>query len=234
MDAHARTGAHRGHGRALGEELRVRADADLEVLRPHALGDQDLLDPRRLGRAGLHPAQVRAHGRLDLPARPLGQRRVAPGPLLDHALQQARHERDAAGLHRLQVRGGQQPRAARVPRALHAVAGQRLQRTDRGRGLERGAHLRGRGLVQQAARGRPAAGEIDDLVAAHRHHRGAVLGGQPGAADQERVGRLARQAVAGGETGRGAHARASYVAATSAGTRRSGWRAVPVMYWLVT
>jgi hypothetical protein len=46
------------HGRGLGEDLGVRADADLEVLRPRALRDQHLLETHRLGRAGLEAGEI--------------------------------------------------------------------------------------------------------------------------------------------------------------------------------
>ena len=52
MDADVGAGADRRHRLRLGEDLGVRTDADLEVLRPRALRDQRVLEPRRLGRAG--------------------------------------------------------------------------------------------------------------------------------------------------------------------------------------
>src|SRR5262249_60399792 len=52
MHADAGTQPHRGHGRALGEELGVGADAHLEVLGPHLTPEEDVLDARGLGRAG--------------------------------------------------------------------------------------------------------------------------------------------------------------------------------------
>src|SRR5882724_4489022 len=76
--------------------------------------DHILLDARRLGRAGRDAAQIGAHDGLDLAPRPVGEGRVALGALLDHPLEHARDERHPARLHRVQVRGGEQPRLARV------------------------------------------------------------------------------------------------------------------------
>ena len=189
---------------------------------------------RGLRRAGLDAAQVGSHDRLDLAARPVGQGRVALGALLDHALEQARHEGDAARLDRVQVGGREEPRPRGVARALHAVGRERLERAHRRRGLDRGADLGRRGGVEQAARGRVLAGQVDHLVAAHRDDHRALLGRGPGAPDEQRLRRVPRQAVARGEPGRRAHRSAAYTASTRLATRRSGCRAVPVTYWLVT
>ncbi len=51
-------GADRRHRLRLGEDLGVRADADLEVLRPRALRDQRVLEPRGLRRARTHLREV--------------------------------------------------------------------------------------------------------------------------------------------------------------------------------
>ena len=51
MHAGVHAGADRGHRLRLGEDLGVRADADLQVLAPGALLDQHLLQPHGLGRA---------------------------------------------------------------------------------------------------------------------------------------------------------------------------------------
>ena len=93
MDTHARAQAHRGHGRTLGEELGIGTDAHLEVLRPHVPGDEDVLDAGGLGEPGLDAAQIGPDDGLDLSPHALGQRGVAPRPLLDDALEEARDER---------------------------------------------------------------------------------------------------------------------------------------------
>ena len=90
-----RAAAHRGHRLRLGEDLGVRTDPDLEILAPGALRDQHLLQRHRLGRAGLEPAQVVADQALDLRADRRRGGEIAPGALLDHALQHRGREGDA-------------------------------------------------------------------------------------------------------------------------------------------
>jgi len=48
MQAGIEPGADRGHRLRFRKDLRVRPDADLEILAPGALLDQQLLEPRRL------------------------------------------------------------------------------------------------------------------------------------------------------------------------------------------
>ena len=110
MDADVRTAAHGRQRLPLGENLGVGTNADLEVLRPHALCDQGVLDRARLRRAGTEVTQVAADDGHDRLPHRLGLARVAAGLLLDDALEQAGHERDAARLDRLQVARRQQPR----------------------------------------------------------------------------------------------------------------------------
>ena len=109
MDADLGEVADRGHRRRLGEDLGVRPDADLEILRPHALLDEQLLQRHRLRRAGLQPGEVVADQPADLGAhfrRVLGR---AARLLLDHPLQHRHGEGDARRLDRLQVDRRQQP-----------------------------------------------------------------------------------------------------------------------------
>ena len=47
MNADLGAVADRRHGLRLGEDLGVRTDPDLEILRPGALGDEVLLEPER-------------------------------------------------------------------------------------------------------------------------------------------------------------------------------------------
>ena len=63
MDADVGARADRRHRLRLGEDLGVGTDADLEILRPHALRDQRVLEPRRLGRAWPHARQIVADDR---------------------------------------------------------------------------------------------------------------------------------------------------------------------------
>ena len=121
MDAHAGAQAHRGHGRALREQLRVGPDAHLEVLRPHALGDEHVLDAGGFGGARLDAAEIGPDDGLDLSSHALGQRGVAPRPLLDDALEEARDERHAARLDRVQVARREEPRLRRIAPPLDAI-----------------------------------------------------------------------------------------------------------------
>ena len=114
VDADVRAGANRGHRLTLGENLRVGTDADLEILGPHALRDQHVLEPARLVRARPDLLQVRADDRRDRRAQAFGSSRVAACLFLDDALEQARDEGDAARLDRLQVARREQPRRVAV------------------------------------------------------------------------------------------------------------------------
>jgi hypothetical protein len=195
VDADACAEADCGHRRTLREQLGVGADADLQVLRPHPPGDEDLLHARRLRRAGPDPAQVGPDDRLDLAPGAVGQRGVAVRALLDHALEQARDERHAARLHGLEIARRQEPRPRAVARALNAVREQRLQARERGRLPDRRADVRRLCDVEEVADGRLRARQIDRLAAAHADDRGAVLGGQPRAADEHGLVCAARQAL---------------------------------------
>src|SRR5262249_9760711 len=110
MDPDLGPGAHRRHRLSLGEDLRVGADSDFELLRPHALRQQRVLDGARLRGARTDVAQVAADDRDDRVADGLRLPRVAARLLFDDALEQTGHERDAARLDRLQVARRDQPR----------------------------------------------------------------------------------------------------------------------------
>ncbi len=139
MHADQRAMADRGHRLRLGEDFGVGPDAHFEVLRPGALLDQDLLDPRRLGRARAHTRQVVAEDPLQPGAYRVGAARVTARLLFDHALQGARDKRDAGRLDRLQVARREQARRTGVEIAA-AVGQKRVDRADRGSG--RGADRR--------------------------------------------------------------------------------------------
>ena len=98
----------RGKHRRLGEDLGVGADADLEILRPHALADEQRLQGHRLLRAGLEAGEVVADDGADLLA---DRRRLVGGAarlLLDDALEHRDGEGDPGGLDHLQVDRRQQ------------------------------------------------------------------------------------------------------------------------------
>ena len=109
MHAGIHRGADRGHRLRLGEDLRVGADADLEILAPGALLDQHLLQARGLGRAGLQPRQVVADQPGHLGADRGGGGQVAARAFLDDAFQHGNREGDAGGLDRLQIDRREQP-----------------------------------------------------------------------------------------------------------------------------
>src|SRR4030095_6645917 len=100
VNADVGTDAHRGHRLRLGEDLGIRPDADFEVLRPHTLRDQRVLEAYGFLRAGTHTRKIVTDERAARPAHRFGLRRIAARLLLDHPLQHARHERDAGGLDR--------------------------------------------------------------------------------------------------------------------------------------
>src|SRR5207249_6318219 len=167
MNADARADAHRRHRWALREELRVRADADFEVLGPHALRDEHVLHPCRLRRAGADAAQVGSDDGLDLFARAVSERGIAARPLLDDALEEAPDERHPACLDRLEIAWREEPRLRAIAMPFDAVRNELLDARESRRALDRGAHVLGRRDVQQMTDGRIRAREIDDLGASH-------------------------------------------------------------------
>ena len=109
MQAGMGTHPYRRHRLRLGENLGILADADLQILRPCALGDQHGFQPHGFGRAGFQPRQVIAHQRRNFRPDGGGGAIVAARLLLDHPLQHRHGEGDAGGLDGLQVHRGQQP-----------------------------------------------------------------------------------------------------------------------------
>ncbi|PAV71423.1 hypothetical protein WR25_10000 [Diploscapter pachys] len=123
----------RQHGR-FGEDFRIRADRDLQILRPQALVYQRLLQCRGFGRSRHHRAHAAADPPLESAAH-LGRRaRIATGALFDHALHRRYRKGHARRLHALQVDGGEQ-----ADRAVDRQADS-IERTDRlaRRGIEGG------------------------------------------------------------------------------------------------
>src|SRR5688572_15874025 len=105
MQADIGARADRRENLRLGEDLRVRADADLQILRPDALFDEGCLDAGRLRRTGLQVSQTVADDGCDAGADRFGARGIARRPLLDDALDHRAREGDTTGLHRLQIEG---------------------------------------------------------------------------------------------------------------------------------
>ena len=107
------------------------ADADLEILRPGALGDEMLLEPgrRRPSRAAPRagPRRPRPRSAARMAAARAG---IALDLLLDHALEHAAGEGDARGLERLQVDRRQQPGQRGVAPVPAAVGEDRRQLAD--------------------------------------------------------------------------------------------------------
>src|SRR5207247_10546435 len=161
MNPNPRADAHRRHRWALREELRVRADADFEVLGPHALLDEHVLHACRLRRAGADAAEVGADDRLDLFARAVSERGIAARPLLDDALEEARDERHPARLDRLEIAWREHPRLRAIAMPFDAVRNEGLDARESRRALDRGAHVFGRRDVQQMTDGRIRAAGID-------------------------------------------------------------------------
>ena len=167
MDADFGARADGRHRLSLGEDLGVWTDADLQVLGPHALGDQDVLEPARFVRAGPNLLQVGADDRRDRRSQAFGFAGVASRLLLDDAFEQAGHEGDAAGLDGLQVARREQPRRVRP-----ACAGSRVRQDvgERGnrRQRSRAANRRHRILeIQQLTCGGRDAREVVDLPVTH-------------------------------------------------------------------
>ena len=110
VEAGVGAAADRRHRLRLGEDLRVRADADLQILRPRALARSA---PPSAARPPASPASARA--RSSPISRPISARMraalsaVAARALLDHPLQHRGGEGDARRLDRLQIDGREQP-----------------------------------------------------------------------------------------------------------------------------
>jgi hypothetical protein len=115
MDTDLRSGADRGHRLRFGEDFGVGTNADLEVLRPDAAPDQDLL--QRLGVGGARPDVVQTlsnHAENRLP-KAVRARGIAARLLLDDTFQEAGDERHTGCLDRLQVARREQPRSCLIP-----------------------------------------------------------------------------------------------------------------------
>jgi hypothetical protein len=114
MNAHLSADANSRRRLALREDLCIGADANFEVLRPHALRNQHFLDAARSRGSRTNVVQVVADDGGDRVAKAFGSRRIAARLFFDHAFEKTGNECHAAGLDCLQVARRQQPRAARV------------------------------------------------------------------------------------------------------------------------
>ncbi len=192
MQAGIHPGAHRGQHRRLGEHLRVRTDADFQVLAPRLLRDQHLLEPHRVRRARLQLGEVVAdqphHFRAD---RGCG-RRIAPRPLLDHPLQHGDREGHAGGFEDLKIDRRQQPGLCGIAAVRRRIGQEAIEIADP---LARDTAQRRRriGLLRQRADGGKARGDIEHPAIADRHHRGTGGRGQPDATDQRSHHAVIRQ-----------------------------------------
>jgi hypothetical protein len=110
MDADLGAPAHGREHRRRGEDLRVRPDADLQVLRPQSLPHQQGLQLQRAIGARPHVGERAAEDLRHAPAHLGRGGQVALGPFLDHALEQAGRKGDARGLDHLQIAGREQLR----------------------------------------------------------------------------------------------------------------------------
>src|SRR6185437_9663505 len=113
-DADSSTQPHAGEDRRLREDLGIRPDADLEVLRPEALLAQHALRVQRLGGAGTNRRDTAAQSLDDERADLGGAGGIATDAFLDDPFDQAVDEGDAARLDHLQVNRREQVRAGQV------------------------------------------------------------------------------------------------------------------------
>src|SRR5690606_38244424 len=162
-DADLRADTDGGQHRRLGEDLGVRTDPDLQILRPETLLDQHLLRLGSLRGPGHDVADGTADDVAD--ARPDlgGAGRVALGLLLDDAFQHAAHERDAARLHRVQVARREQVRPA-GPAAQGVV--EELAQRPGAAAASGGDHVDGVGAFQEGRHRRRGRGQIYHQVTA--------------------------------------------------------------------
>src|SRR4030095_12072850 len=103
MNAYLGPGADGRHGLPLGENLRVRSDSYLEILRPDALRDERVLDCLRLRRAWANVSEIVADDRDDRLPHRFGLAGIAACLLFDHAFEQAGDERPAPLFYTLEV-----------------------------------------------------------------------------------------------------------------------------------
>ncbi len=196
VDADEAAAADRGQHWRLGEDLGVRPDAHLQVLRPHALLDQQRFERLGAWTAWLQALQIRADHRLHLLADGHGAPGIAAGLLLDHPFQHAGGKGHSGGLDHLQVGRRQQVQTCGV--GLLATVGQQVIKAAEVApgGIAQG--LQRRLFLEQGAQRSEACRDIEDAVFAQHHGRGTgQRTGHPGTAHQG-----AGQAIGGKGIGR--------------------------------
>src|SRR5262245_19374667 len=188
---------HRRHRLRLGEDFRVGSDADLQVLRPGALSDQNALQLGSLVAAGNEVGQVAPEVGRDAFADRLGLLRGTARLLLDDALQHGSGKGDAGSLDGLQVDRGQQPGLVRLAPNLRRVAEDIGQRPDR-YALPRARDLSRLFGLAQVAHGRRQLRDVVELSAAHGDDGRALNRGEPDATGERAGAAVARQARGNG------------------------------------
>ena len=196
MHAGIHAGADGGHRLRLGEDLRVRPDADFEILAPRALLDQHLLQLHRL-----RPSRASAWRDRRRPAG--SPRRGCAAAALRSPRARSSITRSSidtakvtpARLDRLQVDRRQQPGPRRVARLARRVGEHGVERPER---FARGRAQRGGG-IGASHRSRMVGkrgGNVDQPAVAHRDHRRAAEIRPPDAPGERGAARHPRAAPA--------------------------------------
>src|SRR5204862_3961877 len=107
--------SHGGHRLPFCEDLRVWSYSHFEVLRPDALCNERIFDSARLRRAWTYAPKVAADDGDDRLADSFRFAGIASRLFFDDALEEACHERHAAGFDRLKIARREEPWCARGP-----------------------------------------------------------------------------------------------------------------------
>ena len=198
MDAGVHEGADRRKRLRLREDFRVRADADLEILAPGALGDEHLLEVRSLARAGLELGEILAHEAHDLAADRGGAFGVAARPLLDHALEHRDGEGDARGLDGLQIDGREEPGLCGIA-PLGRRVGEELRESAERFALGAAQGLRGMRLFAEIAHRREARRDVENAFGTNGDDGRPAELGPPDAAGERRIAMILGKRVPGRE-----------------------------------
>ena len=192
MQPGVHAGADGRHRRRLREDLGVRADADFEVLAPHALLDHHRLEPRRLLRARLELREIVPDEPRDLGPDRRRRVRIAARALLDDALEHRDDEGDAGRLDGLQVDRREKPGLAAVARIRRRVGEDLLERSHP---LALGVRERRGGIVllAEVAHSREGARHVEHAARADRRDRGPLELGPPDAPRQRPGGAVGRK-----------------------------------------
>src|SRR5450830_1053534 len=183
MNSDFAAAAHCGQNRCLRENLRIRADTDLQVLRPHTLLDQHSFKAHRFWRARLDCPQVIAYYVVHQATNTFSFGSIASGLLLDYPLNHAGRERHPGRLDDLQIRRRQQRCLVGIGMAA-GVPEQRLDSPDVSARRLTNRQQR-RGVLQQFADCRKSFRKIKHTFIAQHHRRGSCNRTRdPGTADQ--------------------------------------------------